>query len=93
MGELGRIPSAAGMNFSGEYFICVTGTRLSHRADPLTAPTCKDKRRKKKKRQSENPLSCTRKSPASFCVIISDFSDDAGTWGGGARSTLEWLKW
>lgn len=49
-GELGHISSAAGMNFSGEYFICVTGTMLSHRADPLTAPTCKDKRKKEKKK-------------------------------------------
>lgn len=88
-GELGHISSAAGMNFSGEYFICVTGTRLSHRADPLTAPTCKDKRRKKKKGRVKILLAAQENlqlpSAWLFLTFLTMRGRGGGVGGGGGR--------
>lgn len=49
--------------FQGNISFVWQEPRLSHRSDPLISPTWKDKR-KKNKRLTENPLSCTRKSSA-----------------------------
>lgn len=50
--------------FQGNISFVWQEPRLSHRSDPLISPTWKDKRKKINERQTENPLSCTRKSSA-----------------------------
>lgn len=80
-GKLGHIYSVADINFSGEYFICLTGTQAE---SPVWSTYFSHLKRQKggggMKGRLKILLAAQENLQNSFCVIISDFSVDAGSW-------------